>query len=252
MKNSKKSKGFTLVELLVVIVIVAVLASLGFMGASRALQASKAATCISNLKQVGTAVHVIREEGLSNNLTNPGTFPGYAGQLLNPWRKFVIHELIGEVQGYCVLEAPKYVWKVMPSDTILQNPLSERTLGGDARELADVDLASSADQTFGSYCYNAWIEGWISSTTPNPNLTRIDGTNAKSREIVNPALTILMGESDDDGSNGVFTGWANNAPQGNYKNGAHCVFVDNHVERIDNDYIKSAEGLRKHMQLTWR
>ncbi|BCX49819.1 hypothetical protein HAHE_37270 [Haloferula helveola] len=47
------SSGFTLIELLVVIVIVAALSSLVFVVARRGLEKARAATCASNLRQVG-------------------------------------------------------------------------------------------------------------------------------------------------------------------------------------------------------
>ena len=49
--------GFTLVELLVVIAIMAILASLLFPALARAKESSRRAACISNLRQVGMAVH---------------------------------------------------------------------------------------------------------------------------------------------------------------------------------------------------
>jgi prepilin-type N-terminal cleavage/methylation domain-containing protein/prepilin-type processing-associated H-X9-DG protein len=51
-------RGFTLVELIVVIAIVAILAVLAFPVTSRVLQSGKAAACVSNLRELGVALHL--------------------------------------------------------------------------------------------------------------------------------------------------------------------------------------------------
>lgn len=56
MKRSSP-RGFTLIELLVVIVIVAVLAALSVVGLQRAQRSGKNVACISNLRQLGVAMH---------------------------------------------------------------------------------------------------------------------------------------------------------------------------------------------------
>jgi len=50
------SRGFTLVELIVVMAVVAVLATLAFPISSRVIQSSKAAGCVSNLRNLGVAL----------------------------------------------------------------------------------------------------------------------------------------------------------------------------------------------------
>jgi prepilin-type N-terminal cleavage/methylation domain-containing protein/prepilin-type processing-associated H-X9-DG protein len=51
-------RGFTLIELLVVISIIGVLAALGFSGASAAIKKSQMTECLSNMRQIGTAMHL--------------------------------------------------------------------------------------------------------------------------------------------------------------------------------------------------
>lgn len=51
----RKQKGFTLIELLVVIAIIAILAAILFPVFAKAREAARSTSCISNLKQIGTA-----------------------------------------------------------------------------------------------------------------------------------------------------------------------------------------------------
>ena len=51
-------KGFTLIELLVVIAIIAILAAILFPVFARARRAAQKTSCLSNLKQIGNAIHM--------------------------------------------------------------------------------------------------------------------------------------------------------------------------------------------------
>jgi prepilin-type N-terminal cleavage/methylation domain-containing protein/prepilin-type processing-associated H-X9-DG protein len=54
MHEERRSRGFTLIELLVVIAIIAILAAILFPVFAQAREAARKASCLSNLKQIGT------------------------------------------------------------------------------------------------------------------------------------------------------------------------------------------------------
>lgn len=66
----KNNRAFTLIELLVVIAIIAILAAILFPVFAQAKAAAKKASCLSNMKQTGTAVHIYASDADDNI---PGT-----------------------------------------------------------------------------------------------------------------------------------------------------------------------------------
>src|SRR5262245_65394018 len=62
LQNPPRCGGFTLIELLVVIAIIAILAALLLPSLTKAKNSGQRAACLSNLRQVGLAVHMYAQD----------------------------------------------------------------------------------------------------------------------------------------------------------------------------------------------
>jgi prepilin-type N-terminal cleavage/methylation domain-containing protein/prepilin-type processing-associated H-X9-DG protein len=80
-----RKNGFTLIELLVVISIIGILVALGFSGASSAIRKSQMTECLSNMRQIGTAIQLFVGEndgrllGTSHGVSWTNSLTNYLG-----------------------------------------------------------------------------------------------------------------------------------------------------------------------------
>jgi prepilin-type N-terminal cleavage/methylation domain-containing protein/prepilin-type processing-associated H-X9-DG protein len=114
-----KRAAFTLIELLVVIAIIAILAAILFPVFAQARSKARQVSCLSNLRQIGTAVATYRDdyEGITPIIREcspaPGWTPCQAGKVTLGWMDF----LLPYTKSYSIFKCPSDTTEIVPVPT---------------------------------------------------------------------------------------------------------------------------------------
>jgi prepilin-type N-terminal cleavage/methylation domain-containing protein/prepilin-type processing-associated H-X9-DG protein len=210
-----RKRGFTLIELLVVIAIIAILAAILFPGFAQAREKARAATCISNVKQIATASTMYVQDWDEQMVPTYQYYAGFSGNVnyLRWWYDMIMPY----VKNWGVLQCPSGRGFVTSGITKVEYN------------------ASGVGGVWNSYgtCSNVVCVGSFGAAKPYAG-------------VVEPANTIWLGEST--GGPELWTrdglwGWTcpkNEIPAGRrpagaltcdrHNGGANYAFVDGHAK----------------------
>lgn len=218
----KRYRGFTLIELLVVIAIIAILAAILFPVFAQAREKARAASCLSNTKQMGTAL----------NMYSQDYDEGYPTWAEYWYMYYVDRSNAGQdtVDRYWDAKLQPYVKSGNP-------PALDR---GGVWHCPSSELPSS------SRSYGISM-GFTYDTDPNsPYYYRY----LREPEIAKPAETVFVGDSGNDGRLGRpwdYNGYLNKYVYKNayyvrdapwrHSDGANYVFCEGHAKFMKGDVI---------------
>jgi prepilin-type N-terminal cleavage/methylation domain-containing protein/prepilin-type processing-associated H-X9-DG protein len=216
---ARRRPGFTLIELLVVIAIIAILAAILFPVFAQARDKARSAVCLSNQKQLATAMYMYMQD-------YDERFPVWRYDV--PVSASAPNGAIKWVENLQPYAKNKNIW-ICPSDDI---PTEAKAQG----------LKIGTSQAQNSYWLNAYIFRWSGNNVKNapPSLTLA--------EVPYPATTVVFCDGPINDGNHVWPGppheWCGTqkwciSSETRHSGGIHFIFADAHVKWYRVEQLKT-------------
>ncbi len=203
-----KKRGFTLIELLVVIAIIAILAAILFPVFSRARMRANTVRCISNLKQLGLAFQMYRDD-------NAGRMPGVGTE-----HDVNIPNWCGEIQRWIYPERGS-LWPYVKSTGVYVCPQDKR------KEALHSSVAPPPGKT---------RRDWALSYAMNVDLSY---AKAEALAMRTPSrMLLLIHEERERMNDGIFYPTWQDIPSKIHYDGTTIVYLDGNAKWKSYDDLK--------------